>query len=161
MFFFCNSDKFLCTYSTTSNFAVLEIGNWRNFQFWRSFQINPIANVISILYNRCFVIPICLSMLNIYKSFLYIFLNCSLIYEQIRFEPIISIVALIQLSTTLQMFTGNYRDFTGKSECRDFKFMGIACIPAIPVTFKTHSLISIVIFKGNLILQGYYRDSLH
>ena len=37
---------------------------------------------------------------------------------------------------TLQMFAGNYRDFTGKSECRDFKFMGIACIPAIPVIFK-------------------------
>jgi hypothetical protein len=30
------------------------------------------------------------------------------------------------------MFTGNYRDFAGKLECRDFKFMGIACIPTIP-----------------------------
>ena len=59
------------------------------------------------------------------------------------------------------MFTGNYRASKGKSECRDFKFMGIACIPAIPVTFKTHTLISIVIFEGNLILQGYYRDSPH
>ena len=29
--------------------------------------------------------------------------------------------------STLQMFAGNYRDSTGKSECRDFKFMGIAC----------------------------------
>ena len=63
--------------------------------------------------------------------------------------------------TTLQMFAGNYRDSTGKSQCRDFKFMGIAFIPAIPVTFKTHTLISIVIFEGNLILQGYYRDSPH
>jgi hypothetical protein len=35
------------------------------------------------------------------------------------------------------MFTGNYRDFAGKSECRDFKFMGIACIPAIPVILKS------------------------
>ena len=59
------------------------------------------------------------------------------------------------------MFAGNYRDSTGKSECRDFKFMGIACIPPIPVTFKTHTLISIVIFEGNLILQGYYGDSPH
>ena len=25
------------------------------------------------------------------------------------------------------MFAGNYRDSTGKSECRDFKFMRIAC----------------------------------
>ena len=63
--------------------------------------------------------------------------------------------------STLQMFAGNYRDSTGKSECRDFKFMGIACIPAIPVILKFHTLISIVIFAGNLILQGYYRDSLH
>ena len=38
---------------------------------------------------------------------------------------------------TLQMFKGNYRDSTGKSECRDFKFMGIACIPAIPVILKS------------------------
>ena len=68
---------------------------------------------------------------------------------------------LLPTIATLQMFTGNYRDSTGKSECRDFKFMGIACIPAIPVTFKTHTLISIVIFEGNLILQGYYGDSLH
>ena len=62
---------------------------------------------------------------------------------------------------TLQMFARNYRNSTGKSECRDFKFWGIACIPAIPVTFKTHALISIVIFEGNLILQAYYGDSLH
>ena len=54
--------------------------------------------------------------------------------------------------TALQMFAGNCRDSTGKLECRDFKFMGIACIPAIPVIFKTHALISIVIFEGNLIL---------
>ena len=59
------------------------------------------------------------------------------------------------------MFAGNYRDSTGKSECRDFKFIGIAWIPAIPVTFTTHTPISIVIFEGNLILQGYYGDSLH
>ena len=63
--------------------------------------------------------------------------------------------------SALQMFAGNYRDSTGKSDCRDFKFMGIACIPAIPVTFKTHTLISIVIFEENVILQGYYGDSLH
>ena len=41
------------------------------------------------------------------------------------------------LQSTLQMFIGNYRVFTGKSECRDFKFMGIACIPAIPVILKS------------------------
>ena len=35
------------------------------------------------------------------------------------------------------MFAGNCRDFAGKSECRDFKFMGIACIPAIPVILKS------------------------
>ena len=34
---------------------------------------------------------------------------------------------------TLQMFTGIYMDSAGKSECRDFKFRGIACIPAIPL----------------------------
>ena len=31
------------------------------------------------------------------------------------------------LHNTLQMFTGVYSVFTGKSECGDFKFMGIAC----------------------------------
>ena len=38
---------------------------------------------------------------------------------------------------TLQMFAGNCRDSTGKSECRDFKFRRIACIPAIPVILKS------------------------
>ena len=39
-------------------------------------------------------------------------------------------------NSTLQMFAGNCRDSAGKLECRDFKFMGIACIPAIPVILK-------------------------
>ena len=57
---------------------------------------------------------------------------------------------LSSVSPTLQMFAGIYRDFAGKSECRDFKFTGIACILAIPVisevnqkkvwTFYTYSL---------------------
>jgi hypothetical protein len=38
--------------------------------------------------------------------------------------------------------------------------MGIACIPAIPVILKFYSLISIVIFAGNLILQGYYGENI-
>ena len=86
----------------------------------------------------------------------------------LRQETIVYVMLIFDVWTkrkkkvsTLQMFAGNYRDSTGKSECRDFKFMGIACIPAIPVTFKTHTLISIVIFEGNLILQGYNGDSLH
>ena len=37
----------------------------------------------------------------------------------------------------MQMFAGNYRYSTGKLECRDFKFVGIACIPAISVILKT------------------------
>ena len=62
---------------------------------------------------------------------------------------------------TLQMFTGNYRDSTGKSECRDFKFMGIACIPAIPVILKSpHSDFHVKIV-GILTLQGYYGDTPH
>ena len=76
---------------------------------------------------------------------------------QILVQSHFELVSLIL--TTLQMFTGNYRDSTRKSECS--KFMRTACIPAIPVTFKTHTLILIVIFEWNLILQGYYGDSLH
>ena len=41
------------------------------------------------------------------------------------------------INGALQMFTGNYRVFAEKSECGDFKFMGIACIPAIPVSKKS------------------------
>ena len=59
------------------------------------------------------------------------------------------------------MFTGNFRDFAGKSECRDFKFRGIACIPAIPVILKSPHSDFRLLFAGNLILQGYYGDSLH
>ena len=36
------------------------------------------------------------------------------------------------------MFTGVYRVLAGKSECGDFKFTGIACIPAIPVIFEVN-----------------------
>ena len=62
---------------------------------------------------------------------------------------------------TLQMFAGNYRDSAGKLECRDFKFMGIACIPAIPVILKSpHSDFHWNICR-KLIVQGYYGDSLH
>ena len=62
---------------------------------------------------------------------------------------------------TLQMFPGICRDSAGKSECRDFKFMGIACIPAIPVILKSpHSDFNVKI-AGILTLQGYYGDSLH
>ena len=47
------------------------------------------------------------------------------------------------------MFKGIYRDSAGKSECGDFKFMEIACIPAIPVILKSPH--SDVIFEGSLI----------
>ena len=43
------------------------------------------------------------------------------------------------------MFTGIHRDFAGNSECRDFKFMGIACIPAIPVIFEVNTLCGLLI----------------
>ena len=45
------------------------------------------------------------------------------------FEP----VQIFSLhSSEINKYTANvYRDSAGKSECRDFKFMGIACIPAI------------------------------
>ena len=36
---------------------------------------------------------------------------------------------LLSCHSTLQMFTGIYGGFIGKSECGDFKFMGIACYP--------------------------------
>ena len=42
------------------------------------------------------------------------------------------------VDATLQMFAWIYRDFAGKSECGDFKFTGIACIPAIPVIFEVN-----------------------
>ena len=59
------------------------------------------------------------------------------------------------------MFTGNYRVFAGKSECGDFKFMGIACIPTIPVNLKSpHSDFKVKIV-GILTLQGYYGDTPH
>ena len=58
------------------------------------------------------------------------------------------------------MFTGIYRDSAGKSKCGDFKFMGIACIQAIPVILKSpHSDFHVKIV-GILTLQGYYGDTL-
>ena len=42
-----------------------------------------------------------------------------------------------------------YRDFVGKSEYGDFKFMGIACIPAIPVIFDVNTLCGLLISTLN------------
>ena len=47
------------------------------------------------------------------------------------------------------MFAGIYRVFTGKSECGDFKFTGIACIPAIPVIFEVNTLCGLLISTLN------------
>ena len=59
------------------------------------------------------------------------------------------------------MFTGIYMDSAGKSKCGDFKFMGIACIQAIPVILKSqHSEFNVKIV-GILTLQGYYGDTPH
>ena len=51
--------------------------------------------------------------------------------------------------TTLQMFAGIYRVFTGKSECGDFKFTGIVCIPTIPVIFEVNTLCGLLIYTLN------------
>ena len=59
------------------------------------------------------------------------------------------------------MFAGIYRDFAGKSECRDFKFTGIACILAIPVILKSPHYDFHVKIIGILTLQGYYGDTPH
>ena len=62
---------------------------------------------------------------------------------------------------TLQMFTGVYRVFAGKLKCGDFKFMGIACIHAIPVILKSpHSDFHCNICR-EFDLQGYYGDTPH
>ena len=59
------------------------------------------------------------------------------------------------------MFAGIYRDFGGESECGDFKFTGIACIPVIPVILKSpHSDFNVKIV-GILTLQGYYGYTPH
>ena len=37
------------------------------------------------------------------------------------------------ISYTLQMFTGVYRVFAGKSECRDFRIAGFTCMYAFSI----------------------------
>ena len=51
--------------------------------------------------------------------------------------------------STLQMFAGNCRDSAGKLDCRDFKFMRIACIPAIPVVSEVNTLCGLLIYPLN------------
>ena len=57
-----------------------------------------------------------------------------------------------QLSTALQMFTGNYRDFAGKSECRDFKIYGDCMYTCNPCNFEISTL-WIRIIRGPLYLR--------
>ena len=64
----------------------------------------------------------------------YIISNCA---QNMRFKKIpneikffgLELVSFILSKSTLQMFAGIYGWFIGKSECGDFKFMGIACYP--------------------------------
>ena len=79
------------------------------------------SQVISRKVNWCFTVSI------IHQKFLSFGIQCSNL----------SLISFPSSSLpTLQMFRGNCRDFAGKSECRDFKFRGIACIPSIPVILK-------------------------
>ena len=50
------------------------------------------------------------------------------------------------------MFAGIYRDFVGKSECGDFKFTGIACIPEIPVIFEVNTFCGLLIYYSNFLI---------
>ena len=49
--------------------------------------------------------------------------NMILVFQR----KILYLIMKLKMCSTLQMFAGNCRDSTGKSECRYFKFMGIAC----------------------------------
>ena len=58
------------------------------------------------------------------------------------------------------IYTANvYRDLHGL--CGDFKFVGIACISAIPVILKSPHYDFHVKIVGILTLQGYYGDTPH
>ena len=63
----------------------------------------------------------------------------------------------VSAEATLQMFGGIYRDFAGKSECGDFKFTGIACIPAIPVIFEVNQKsVDFLYIQGVPHLHGFH-----
>ena len=55
---------------------------------------------------------------------------------------------------------GVYGVFVGKSECGDFKIMGIACIPAIPVILKSPHSDFYCKNCRELLVQGFYGDPL-
>jgi hypothetical protein len=68
---------------------------------------------------------------------------------------------------TLQIFAGIYRVFAGKSECGDFKFTRIACIPTIPAKiirkFEKKMLIKsikqadyLLLYEQNWLEEGWY-----
>jgi hypothetical protein len=79
--------------------------------------------------------------------------------ENLPFDPKNYEMRRLPVYGTLQMFTGIYRDSVGKSECGEFKFMGIACIPVIPVILKSSHSDFHVKIVGILTLQGYYGDT--
>ena len=62
-------------------------------------------------------------------------------------------------------YTANvYRELQGlyrEIGVQGFQIYGDCMCTGNPCNFQNHTLISIVIFEGNLILQGYYGDSLH
>ena len=79
-------------------------------------------------------------------------------------RELLYLVLFLFVALTLQMFTGVYRVSAGKSECGDFKFMGIAYIPAIPVIFDINILCGLLISTLNYdfffqILRGFQDTS--
>ena len=50
-------------------------------------------------------------------------------FYSLKLRKVISVFLSTSHKSTLQMFAGIYGGFAGKSECGDFKFMGIACNP--------------------------------
>ena len=59
------------------------------------------------------------------------------------------------------MFAGIYRDFAGKAECGDFKFTGIACIPAIPVIFEVNQNKKCGLFNKDFVQIRIFRPFAH
>ena len=61
----------------------------------------------------------------------------------------------------MQMFTGNYiQGLCGEIGVREFQIYGDCMYTRNPCNFE-FSALPFIIFAGNLILQGFYGDSLH
>ena len=131
---YCNSCKNFTKKMLQINFCIMHFNAFQGFQNEILFQHSKISYNIKVNFGELFdILRVFWTFFLMLEGLLFSVMNLTLPV----WNKICTLYGVLA-NCALQMFAGIYRDFAGKSECGDFKFMGIACIPTIPVIFEVN-----------------------